>query len=244
MKIQLLTFPGCPNADSAREALRRVLIASGLRPRFEEVDVSASNTPERLRAWGSPTILVGGRDLAGAAPTGPGCRLYDGTPEGMRGVPPDALIRAALDDARGRRPRWLRALAVLPGAVVALLPVAHCPACIGAYFGAYFAVLSAVGLGFLTTERVLAPLIAVFLVFGVGTVAWSTRSHRRLGPLVFTLLGSAAVVGGRLIWNVPAVLYSGVALLIGASLWNLWLKRPQSAPLIQIRLGRKEGTAP
>lgn len=239
MKVQFLSFPSCPNADAAREALRRALIESGLPPRFEEVDVSASGTRARLRAWGSPTILVDGRDVAGALPTGPGCRLYDGAPEGMLGVPSDELIRAALDDGQTRRPRWLRSLAVLPGAVVPLLPVAHCPACIGAYF----ALLSAVGLGFLATEQVLAPLIAVFLVFGVGTVAWSTRSHRRLGPLIVTLLGSAAVVGGRLIWNVPAVLYSGVALLIGASLWNLWLKRPRSAPLVQIRLGRKEGTA-
>lgn len=234
MKIQLLTFPGCPNADSAREALRRVLIASGLRPRFEEVDVSASDTSERLRAWGSPTILVGGRDLAGAAPTGPGCRLYDGTPEGMRGVPPDALIRAALDDARSRRPRWLRSLAVLPGAVVALLPVAHCPACIGAYF----AVLSALGLGFVATEHVLAPLIGLFLALGLGTVAWSIKSHGRLGPLLVTVLGSGAVVAGRLVWVVPALLYVGVGLLVGASLWNLWLKRPRSEPLVQIRLGR------
>ena len=239
MKIQLLSFPGCPNADATREALRRTLIASGLPPSFEEVDVTAPETPDRLRAWGSPTILVDGHDLAGAAPTGPGCRFYEVVPEGLRGVPPDELIRRALIDARLRRPRWLRALAVLPGAVLALLPVAHCPACVGAYF----AVLSALGLGFLVTERVLAPLIGIFLVFGIATVAWSTRSHRRVGPLAVTLLGSAAVVVGRLIWNVPVVLYGGVALLIAASLWNLWLKRPRHEPLIQIRLGRKEGTA-
>ncbi len=240
MKIQLLSFPGCPNADAAREGLRRTLIASGLPLRFQEVDVTALDTPEPLRAWGSPTILVDGRDLTGAPPTGPGCRLYDGAPDGLRGVPPDDLIRAALDDARRRRPRWLRSLAVLPGAALALLPVAHCPACLGAYF----AVLSALGLGFLLTEHVLAPLIGLFLVFGLATVAWSTRSHRRLGPLVVTLVGSAAVIAGRLVGYVPPVLYGGVALLVGAALWNLWLKRPRPEPLVQIRLGRKEGTTP
>jgi len=69
-------------------------------------------------------------------------------------------------------------------------------------------------------------------------VAWSIKSHGRLGPLLVTVLGSGAVVAGRLVWVVPALLYVGVGLLVGASLWNLWLKRPRSEPLVQIRLGR------
>lgn len=238
MKVQLLTFPGCPSAEGAREALRRSLSAAGLPLRFEDIDLTAASTPARLRAWGSPTILVDGRDLAGADPEGPGCRLYDGATGVRQGIPPDELIRNALSDARPRRPGWLRALAVVPGAVLALLPVAHCPAC----FGAYFALLSALGLGFLVTERVLVPVIGVFLVVGLATVVYSMRRHRHPGPLILTLVGSAAVAAGRLIWEVPAVLYAGVALLLGAALWNLWLKQPRSEPLINIRLGRKEGT--
>ncbi len=238
MKVQLLSFAGCPNAAAAREALRRNLLVTGLPPRFEEVDVTALETPKRFRAWGSPTILVDGRDVAGADPMGPSCRLYDGGTDSVRGVPSDELIRAALEEARRRRPRWWRSLAVLPGAAMALLPVAHCPACLGAYF----AVLSALGLGFLVTDRVLVPLIGLFLVFGLGTVAWSTRSHRHLGPLAVTLLGSAGVVVGRLIWNIPTVLFSGVTLLIAAALWNLWFKRPRSEPFIQLRHERKGGT--
>jgi membrane protein implicated in regulation of membrane protease activity len=38
--------------------------------------------------------------------------------------------------------------------------------------------------------------------------------------------GSGAVVAGRLVWNVPAVLYVGIVLVFASSLWNLWLKRP------------------
>lgn len=43
-----------------------------------------------------------------------------------------------------RRP-WLRSLALVPGAVLSLLPAAQCPFCIAAYAG----VLSSLGLGFL-----------------------------------------------------------------------------------------------
>jgi hypothetical protein len=138
-----------------------------------------------------------------------------------------------------RRP-WLRSLSLLPGGLLALLPAAKCPICIAAYAG----VLSSLGLGFLHDDRVLSPIIAVLLTVGLVSVAWSTRGHRRPGPLAVTVLGSAAVVVGRLIWSVPVVLYGGVALLVGASLWNLWLKRPRPEPLIQLRLERKEGTAP
>jgi hypothetical protein len=126
-----------------------------------------------------------------------------------------------------------------PAAVLALLPSASCPACIAAYAG----VLSAFGVGFLLKEQVLAPLILASLVFAVASVAWASRRHRRAGPLVATLAGAAAIITGRLLWSVPSVLYGGMVLLIGASLWSLWLSRPRTKPLIQIRLERKEGRA-
>ena len=49
--------------------------------------------------------------------------------------------------------------------------------------------------------------------------------------------GSGAVVAGRLVWNMPAVLYVGIALVIAASLWNLWLKRPARRSLVPLRRG-------
>jgi hypothetical protein len=237
VKVQLLSFPGCPNVAATREALRRALGASGLPAEFEEADVTSSVTPEPLKAWGSPTILVDGRDVAGSEPTGPCCRLY-GSQRHTRGVPPEDLIQRAIRNARPGSGHWLGSLATVPGALVALLPAATCPACLGAYFG----VLSALGLGFLLTNRVLVPVVVGFLVLGIAIIAWSTVSHRRFGPLIATLAGSGAVAAGRLIWSIPTMLYAGVALLVGASLWNLWLKRRRFEPFIQLRLLRKQGT--
>lgn len=94
MKVQLLSFPGCPNVSAARQALRRCLAAAGLPQDFEEVDVTAPQTPAHLRRWGSPTILVNGADVAGELPAGVCCRLY--AARGRHGCPSDEMIYRAL----------------------------------------------------------------------------------------------------------------------------------------------------
>ena len=98
MKVQLLTFPGCPNADAAREVLQRVLSSAGIRAPIEEVDTVAPDTPEPLKGWGSPTILIDGRDVAGQeAPGGATCRLYRDEEGRLRGTPSVALLRSILN---------------------------------------------------------------------------------------------------------------------------------------------------
>lgn len=101
MKIQLLSFPGCPNVAAARQTLRRCLAAAGLPQDFEEVDVTAPETAPQWRRWGSPTILVNGADVAGEMPAGVCCRLYPDA--GGYGGPSDEMIRRALDAAGSGR---------------------------------------------------------------------------------------------------------------------------------------------
>jgi hypothetical protein len=98
VQVQLLYFPGCPHVDRARRQLRQALGALEQRPEVTKIDVTDASTPEHLRRWGSPTILVDGVDVAGGVPSGSSCRLYAGSPD--PGVPPLALIQAALARAR------------------------------------------------------------------------------------------------------------------------------------------------
>lgn len=100
MRVQLLSFPGCPNVEAARDVLCRALAQAGLPLQFEEVDVSAPGVPDALRGWGSPSVLINGRDVAGAEPTGVSCRRYDTPEEGQGGVPSSDLILYALNHAR------------------------------------------------------------------------------------------------------------------------------------------------
>lgn len=163
-------------------------------------------------------------DEAPRAPSGEGCARCasetDGAPTGG-------------DASPVRRRGILRALATAPAAVLALLPSFSCPACLAAYTG----VLSSLGLSFMLNERVLAPLIVVFLLLGIVSVGRARRSHGNRGPIAVTLAASALIVVGRLIWHVPPVLYLGAGLLIAATLWNLWLKRPKHRPAPSIAAG-------
>jgi len=125
----------------------------------------------------------------------------------------------------------------LPSILAAVLPKATCPICVAAYAGA----VSTLGLGFLLTDRVLNPIIFGSLAVSVGSVAWNARQRRRSGPLLLALAGAAGVVLGRMVWSRPVVVYGGVALLLGASVWTLWLSRPAPASLVQISFVEEKG---
>lgn len=69
-QIELVHFTGCPHAAQARENLRLALRTSGARDPWSEWDLAAPEAPERVRGYGSPTILVNGADVSGGGPEG------------------------------------------------------------------------------------------------------------------------------------------------------------------------------
>jgi len=87
MIVQLLVFEGCPLAAPARENLKKAIaMASCGIDNFEEIDILDPESPEELRSWGSPTILVNGKDITGHAKgDSVSCRLYD-SPGGVPAV--------------------------------------------------------------------------------------------------------------------------------------------------------------
>ncbi|GEM_PF-3094897 len=65
---------------------------------------SSPDAPELVRAYGSPTILIDGRDVAGNEAPGAGCcRIYQPQPGKFAAVPPVELILAALREAQMRQ---------------------------------------------------------------------------------------------------------------------------------------------
>src|SRR5260370_29992903 len=103
MKIEMLYRAGCPNHPPAVTRVSEVLRQETVSAELVEIEVKDSATAQQVEFLGSPTIRIDGLDVELAARTsqafGFGCRTY--IDEGRRtGVPPDAVIRAAIQEAK------------------------------------------------------------------------------------------------------------------------------------------------
>lgn len=116
---------------------------------------------------------------------------------------------------------WKQSLVALPGVGVSLLPKLACPLCWPAYAG----LLSSVGLGFLISTKYLLPLTIAFLVIALGALAFRAKNRHGYGPFLLGLIAAIGVLVGKFDWNSNPALYSAVALLVVASLWNAWPHR-------------------
>ncbi len=130
-------------------------------------------------------------------------------------------VRPAKNAARSG---WAKALTVLPGAGLTLLPIGACPACWPVYAG----VLSSLGLGFLFDSVYLLPVTVAFLAFALGTLAYGAKSRRGYAPFAVGVLASAVALYGKSYLSSGNLLYAGLALLVGASIWNAWPRKTTS----------------
>ncbi len=231
MTVELIYDSDCPNVAQARTNLVKALAAAGRDVCWVEWDRSAAGSPPRVRGYGSPAILVDGKDVAGESlsEAGPRCRVYGYDGGGLAGAPTVVQISAALaagsGTARAAAGGWRSSLAAVPGIGFALLPKLACPACWPAYAG----LVSSLGAGFLLDAAYLFPLTAVLLAAAVVALAFRARRRRGYGPAIVGLVGAAAVLTGKFLFDSGPALYGGAGLLIAASLWNSWPARKGGA---------------
>lgn len=78
-EIEILHVPHCPNLDQARSRLERALDAVGMPSEVRETEVATADAAERLGMYGSPTILINGRDpfARHGNAASMACRLYN-----------------------------------------------------------------------------------------------------------------------------------------------------------------------
>ena len=101
--IEILYFDGCRNHRGLETRIRSLLIELGVDAPVMARRIESDDQAEAEHLLGSPTVRVNGLDVDPTAPTGRSsgltCRLY-ATEEGLRGIPPDAWIVAAVERLR------------------------------------------------------------------------------------------------------------------------------------------------
>ena len=116
------------------------------------------------------------------------------------------------------------------GAVLAALCCAGAPIIVS--------VLSALGLSFLRNDAILLPFMGVALLIALWGFWSGRRTHGSSRPLVLAIAGAIALVAGVVfIHGFPAkqVIGIGAFALVGATVWNAYLRRTCGAP---VPLGR------
>lgn len=216
--IEFIYQPDCPNIEAARAALRQALVETGRAPHWREWDSTAPASPAHARAYGSPTILVNGVDIAGVAPTdAPACRIYRDAAGRPTGMPPAELIRTALRSAH-RTVRTWGGFAALPAFGVSLLPKLTCAAC----WPAYSAALAALGVGFVDYTPYLSGLLIAAIVLTGIVLVRQARRRRNYLPLVVAAVGAGILLVAKIGFDHAPMTYIGAAVLTVATFWSAW----------------------
>ena len=102
-EVELLWWDGCPSTQKALAAVREVLEDEGLDPDAVVLrEVSTDEDARRERFVGSPTIRIGGVEVAPATgePVGLSCRVYRLRDGRISPVPDQEDIRDAVRQAK------------------------------------------------------------------------------------------------------------------------------------------------
>ena len=98
MKVEVVCDPDCPNVPEVRAQLLRAFAEAGIPPGWIEWNRDSAAAPIYTHAFGSPTVLVNGQDVA--EPTSASgnacCRLYPHPSGSLRGAPSVEQIVVAL----------------------------------------------------------------------------------------------------------------------------------------------------
>lgn len=218
MTVELIYDADCPNVAQARTLLIRAFARTGVSARWLEWERSAPGSPAYAKSYGSPTILVDGKDVAATdSVSGSGaCRVYGNAEGGLSAVPPletvcAAMLKAAPVDPL-KKTRWQAFAAAFPALGLAFLPKLVCPLC----FPAYAALLGALGLEFVDYTPWLLPLTATFLTIALGVLALQARRSSKVTGLLLGLAASMVVLSGKFYFENDWLTTVGVVLLIVA----------------------------
>ena len=230
-RVELIYDADCPNVAATRSLLIKAFTRTGVSARWREWERSSPDCPDYARRYGSPTVLVNGRDVVSSNPIAgdAACRVYTDDNGGLSRTPPlDALCSALLTASPNRQTsgRWQTIAGSFPAVGVALLPKLTCPLC----FPAYAAILGAIGVDFINYTPYLMPLTAIFLVIAIAVLARQSRRTGNIAPLTLGIAAAVVVLAGKFYAQSDWIANGGIALLVVAVFFSSRAKRASDQP--------------
>ena len=235
MNVELIYDADCPNVVTTRSLLIRAFTQTGISARWKEWERSSPESPSYVQNFGSPTLLIDGKDIAGlgSSPSARACRVFIGSDANLQSTPSLELICAALlkiapTTKRGfaGKDRWQAFVASFPAIGTALLPKLACPLC----WPAYAALLSALGLEFFDYTPYLLPLTFIFLAVAIGALAIHARRSGQRTALIIGVAGAAMVLLGKFAFELDWLNTVGIGLLVIAILISMRRRALRAAP--------------
>jgi hypothetical protein len=99
VRVEVLTFEGCANAEAIGELVRQALRLEAVDDSIDFIEVNSPEAARRIRFLGSPSVRVDGVDVEPSAnhrtEFGLMCRTY-GDAARTAGIPSIEMIRAAI----------------------------------------------------------------------------------------------------------------------------------------------------
>ena len=91
------------------------------------------------------------------------------------------------------------------------------------------------GLPFLLKTTYLLPLMVAALSIAVIGLGFRAKQRRGYRPLMVGVFAAALLLVGKFSFESDGMLYGGGGLLMVASIWNSWPRRP-AADLVELQL--------
>jgi len=214
--VEFIFDKDCPNIKETRVNLMKAFSKVKLSAKWKEWDRNSDKSPDYARKYGSPTILINGKDIADVLPESNAncCRLYNG-----QGVPSVQLIADQLSAKVNEGNKlfgFLGTFSIGPGVGAALLAKASCPLCYPAIAG----FLSSIGLGFLFKGTYFYILMSAFFLMSIIGIGYKAKERRGYRPFILGIVSSVIAISGHYFEN-QIIFYIGIGLLVAASIWNL-----------------------
>jgi mercuric ion transport protein len=229
--VEFIYEKECPNVELTRSQLLQAFSKLKIKPHWMEWEISDVSAPDYVRHYGSPTILINGKDIGESEnPLNPQqCRLYINSDNTMSGVPPIENIMNAIQATTIENKYFFTGsglnFAAAPAILFALLPKLICPVCWPLYTG----LLGSVGINFINYTPYLFPLLTLFLMLTLSGLVLGARRKNKYGPVYLGGVSSLLILIGKFLSMTDMLIYFGLTGLIMAVVWQLNIKKSRNS---------------